>query len=197
VAATKRSLAAGYEWLELHFAHGYLAHEFLSPLSNQRSDRYGGSFENRIRFLLETTRATRAVWPENLPFTVRLSCTDWVSGGWDIEECVELARRLKAEGVDLIDCSSGGNLPDAKIPVAPGYQVPFAERIRREANVATAAVGFITQPQEADAIVRHGKADLVLLARELLRDPYWPAHAAQTLGQKDKLPPPAQYARAW
>lgn len=197
VAATKRSLAAGYEWLELHFAHGYLAHEFLSPLSNQRTDRYGGSFENRIRFVLETTRATRAVWPEKLPFTVRLSCTDWVPGGWDIEECVELARRLKAEGVDLIDCSTGGNVPDAKIPVAPGYQVPFAERIRREANIATAAVGFITQPQEADAIVRHGKADLVLLARELLRDPYWPAHAAQALGQKDKLPPPAQYARAW
>jgi len=197
VAAAKRSLAAGYEWLELHSAHGYLSHEFLSPLSNQRTDEEGGSFENRVRFLRETTGAVRAVWPERLPFTVRLSCTDWVESGWNIAECVELARRLKAEGVDLIDCSSGGNVPDAKIPVAPGYQVPFAERIRRETGIATAAVGFITQPKEADDIVRQGQADLVLLAREFLRDAYWPAHAANTLGQKDKLPPPVQYARAW
>ncbi len=197
VAATKRSLAAGYEWLEIHSAHGYLSHEFLSPLSNSRTDRYGGSFENRSRFLLETTRAVRAVWPEKLPLTVRLSCTDWVPGGWDIAECIELARRLKAEGADLIDCSSGGNVPDAKIPVAPGYQVSFAERIRREAGIATAAVGFITQPKEADDIVRQGQADLVLLAREFLRDAYWPAHAAKVLGHQDKLPPPMQYARAW
>jgi len=197
VAAAKRSLVAGYEWLEIHSAHGYLSHEFLSPLSNQRTDRYGGTLENRCRFLLETTRAVRAVWPEELPLTVRLSCTDWVPGGWSIEECVELARRLQAEGVDLIDCSSGGNAPDAKIPVAPGYQVPFAERIRREAGIATAAVGFITQPQEADDIIRTGQADLVLLAREFLRDAYWPAHAAKVLGHQDKLPPPLQYARAW
>jgi 2,4-dienoyl-CoA reductase-like NADH-dependent reductase (Old Yellow Enzyme family) len=133
VAAAERSLAAGCEWLELHAAHGYLVHEFLSPISNQRADRYGGSFENRIRFLLETTRAVRAVWPERLPLAVRISCTDWVEGGWDIEQSVELARRLKAEGVDLVDCSSGGTVPDAKIPAGPGYQVPFAERIRREA----------------------------------------------------------------
>ncbi len=197
VAAAKRSLAAGYEWLEIHSAHGYLSHEFLSPLSNSRTDRYGGSFENRSRFLLETTRAVRAVWPEKLPLTVRLSCTDWVPGGWDIAECIELARRLKAEGVDLIDCSSGGNVPDAKIPVALGYQVSFAERIRREAGIATAAVGFITQPKEADDIVRQGQADLVLLAREFLRDAYWPAHAAKVLGHQDQLPPPVQYARAW
>jgi 2,4-dienoyl-CoA reductase-like NADH-dependent reductase (Old Yellow Enzyme family) len=197
VAATKRSLTAGTEWLELHFAHGYLAHEFLSPLSNQRTDRYGGSFENRIRFALETTRAVRAAWPDKFPFTVRLSCSDWVPGGWDIEQSVELARRLKAEGVDLIDCSSGGSAPNAKIEVGPGYQVPFAERIRRDAGIATAAVGFITEPRQADDIIRNGHADIVLLARELLRDPYWPAHAARTLGQKDKLPPPIQYARAW
>ncbi|HXT12537.1 MAG TPA: NADH:flavin oxidoreductase/NADH oxidase [Candidatus Angelobacter sp.] len=197
VAAAQRALAAGNEWLELHFAHGYLAHEFLSPLSNQRTDRYGGSFENRIRFALETTRAVRATWPEEFPFTVRLSCSDWVDGGWDIDQSVELARRLKAEGVDLIDCSSGGSAPHAKIAVGPGYQVPFAEKIRREANIATAAVGFITEPKQADDIIRHGQADLVLLARELLRDPYWPAHAAQELGHKDKLPPPVQYARAW
>jgi 2,4-dienoyl-CoA reductase-like NADH-dependent reductase (Old Yellow Enzyme family) len=197
VAAAKRSLAAGYEWLEIHSAHGYLSHEFLSPLANRRADRYGGSFENRIRFLLETARAVRAVWPERFPLAVRLSCTDWVPGGWDIEQSVELSRRLKGEGVDLIDCSSGGMTPDAKIPVGPCYQVPFAERIRHEAGIATAAVGSITQPSEADEIIRSGKADLVLLARALLRDPYWPAHAARELGQKEKVPPPPQYARAW
>ena len=197
VDTTKRALTAGYEWLELHSAHGYLSHEFLSPLSNHRTDRYGGAFENRIRFLIETTRAVRAVWPDKFPLMVRLSCTDWVPGGWDIEQSVELARKLKAEGVDLMDCSSGGNVPDAKIPVAPCFQTPFAERIRREAGIATAAVGFITKPEEADEIVRTGKADLVLLARELLRDPYWPARAARTLGHGDKLPVPVQYARAW
>jgi len=197
VAAAKRAQTAGAEWLELHFAHGYLAHEFLSPLSNQRTDRYGGSFENRIRFAVETARAVRAAWPEKFPLAARLSCTDWVPGGWDIEQCVELARRLKAEGVDLIDCSSGGAVPDAKIPVAPGFQVPFAEKIRHAANIATAAVGFITEPKQADDIIRNGQADLVLLAREFLRDPYWPAHAAKILGHQDKLPPPPQYARAW
>jgi len=195
VAAAKRAVTAGVEWLELHFAHGYLAHEFLSPLSNQRTDRYGGSFENRIRFAVETTRAVRAVWPEKFPFTARLSCSDWVPGGWDIEQSVELSRRLKAEGVDLIDCSSGGSVPDAKIPAGPGYQVPFAEKIRREANLPTAAVGAITEPKQADEIIRSGKADLVYMAREFLRDPYWPEHAAKELGHK--VPPPVQYARAW
>ncbi|HVU25617.1 MAG TPA: NADH:flavin oxidoreductase/NADH oxidase [Opitutus sp.] len=197
VAAAQRALAAGCEWLELHSAHGYLSHEFLSPLVNRRTDDYGGSFENRIRFLLETTRATRAVWPERLPFTVRISATDWVEGGWDIEQSVELCRRLKAEGVDLIDCSSGGAVPGAKIPVGPGYQVTFAERIRREAGIATAAVGMITDPKQADEIVRAGQADVVLLAREFLRDAYWPAHAAKVLGHAKAVPPPVQYARAW
>jgi 2,4-dienoyl-CoA reductase-like NADH-dependent reductase (Old Yellow Enzyme family) len=196
VAAAHRSLAAGVEWLELHFAHGYLAHEFLSPLANHRTDSYGGSFDNRIRFALETTRVVRAAWPERLPLAVRLSCTDWVPGGWDIEQSIELSLRLKSEGVDLIDCSSGAIIPGVKIPVAPGFQVAFAERIRREAGMATAAVGFITEPKQADDIVRGGQADVVLLAREFLRDPYWPAHAAKILGQKVTDPPP-QYARAW
>jgi 2,4-dienoyl-CoA reductase-like NADH-dependent reductase (Old Yellow Enzyme family) len=166
-------------------------------LSNQRTDRYGGSFENRIRFGLETARAVRAVWPERLPLTVRISCTDWVAGGWDLDQSVEFSRQLKAEGVDLIDCSSGALVPDAKVPAAPGFQVPFAERIRRETGLATAAVGLITQPAEADEIIRKGQADLVLLAREFLRDAYWPAHAARKLGHQDRLPPPVQYARAW
>ena len=195
VEAAKRGLGAGYEWLELHAAHGYLAHQFLSPISNRRTDRYGGGFDNRIRFLLETTRAVRAVWPDGLPLTVRLSCTDWAEGGWTIEETVTLVRRLKAEGVDLIDCSSGGATPAAKIPATPGYQVEFAERIRREAGIATAAVGLVTEPEQADAIVRREQADLVLLARELLRDPQWPLRAARALGAK--VPAPVQYARAW
>ena len=197
VAATKRTLEAGYEWLELHSAHGYLSHEFLSPLSNHRTDRYGGSFENRIRFLMETTRAVRAVWPDRLPLTVRISCTDWALGGWDIEQSVELCRQLKVEGVDLIDCSSGGMVPNAKIPVGPGYQVPFAERIRREAGIRTAAVGLISTPAQADAIVREAKADVVFMAREFLRDPNWPIRAARELGQNAAVAPPVQYARAW
>jgi 2,4-dienoyl-CoA reductase-like NADH-dependent reductase (Old Yellow Enzyme family) len=197
VSGAKRALAAGCEWLELHAAHGYLVHQFLSPLSNQRTDGYGGSFDNRIRFLLEMTRAVRAVWPEHLPLTVRISCTDWVDGGWDIAQSVELARRLKAAGVDLVDCSSGGSVPAAKIPTAPDYQVPFAERIRHDAGIATAAVGLITAPAQADAIIRAGRADLVLLAREFLRDAYWPVRAARALGQTKALPAPAQYARAW
>lgn len=197
VAATKRSLSAGCEWLELHSAHGYLMHEFLSPISNQRKDNYGGSFENRIRFVLETTRAVRAVWPERLPFTLRLSCTDWVPNGWDIEQSVELARRLKAEGMDLIDCSSGANVPDAKIPAGPGYQVPFAARIRRDAGILTAAVGIITDPAQADQIIRNNEADVALLAREFLRDPDWPLHAARALGHPDAVKPPVQYERAW
>lgn len=197
VNAARRSLAAGYQWIEIHSAHGYLSHEFLSPITNQRTDNYGGGFENRIRFLMETTTAVRAIWPENLPLTVRLSCTDWVEGGWDLDQSVELSRRLKAEGVDLIDCSSGGIRPGVKIPVGPGYQVPFAERIRKEAGIATGAVGMITQAKQADEIIEKGQADVVLLARELLRDPYWPAHAARELGHADAVQPPNQYARAW
>ncbi|MGO8678202.1 MAG: NADH:flavin oxidoreductase/NADH oxidase [Limisphaerales bacterium] len=197
VAAAKRSLAAGVEWLELHFAHGYLAHQFLSPLSNHRADRYGGELENRLRFPLETARAVRAVWPDKFPLAVRLSCTDWVTGGWDIEQSIELARRLKAEQVDLIDCSSGGTVPDARIPVGPGYQVPFSERIRREAGIATATVGGITEPTHADELIRNGRADLVLLGREFLRQPYWPRSAARALHQRDAVPAPVQYGRAW
>lgn len=196
VAAAKRAEAIGYQWLELHAAHGYLAHEFLSPLSNQRTDAYGGTFENRTRFLLEITRAVRAVWPEQLPLTVRVSATDWVDGGWTIEETVALARLLKREGVDLIDCSSGGIVPNAKIPNTPGYQVPFSERVRREADIATAAVGLITEPRQADEIIRTGKADLVLLARQSLRDPNFPYHAARELGYRDRLQAPVQYGRA-
>jgi 2,4-dienoyl-CoA reductase-like NADH-dependent reductase (Old Yellow Enzyme family) len=195
VATAKRALAAGFEWLELHAAHGYLFSEFLSPLANRRTDRYGGIFDNRVRLLLETTRAVRQVWPERLPLAVRISASDWKDGGWDIDQSVALARLLKPEGVDLVDCSSGGVVPDAKINIEPGYQVPFAEKIRRGADISTAAVGFITEPRQADDIIRGGKADLVLLARQMLVDPYWPAHAAKALGQK--LPPPNQYARAW
>ena len=194
-AAAKRALSAGCEWVELHSAHGYLSHEFLSPLSNQRRDDFGGSFENRVRFLLETVRTVRAAWPERFPLTVRLSCTDWVPGGWDIEQSIELSRLLKREGVDLIDCSSGGLVPGAKIPIGPGYQVPLAQRLRREAEIATAAVGLITGAKQADQIIRDGQADLVLLARQMLRDPNWPLRAAQTLGAA--IEPPVQYARAW
>ena len=195
VAAAKRALAAGFEWLELHAAHGYLFNEFLSPLANQRTDKYGGGFENRIRFLLDTTRAVRKVWPDHLPLAARVSAIDWKEGGWDLEQSIALAKLLKVEGVDLMDCSSGGVVPDAKITVVPGYQVPFAEKIRHEADILTAAVGFITEPKQADDIIRHGQADVVLLARQFLRDPYWPAHAARTLGHKLTAPP--QYARAW
>lgn len=196
-AAAVRSHAAGFDWLELHGAHGYLMHEFLSLLSNQRTDDYGGSFDNRIRFVLETIRAVREVWPEKKPLTVRLSCTDWTDGGWTLEESVELSRRMKAEGVDLVDCSTGGNVPSAKIPVGAGYQVPFAEAIKKEAGIATAAVGMITSPMQADEIVRNGRADIVLLGRESLRDPNWPIKAAAELHQKDKAPIPVQYVRAF
>ena len=196
-AAATRALAAGYQWLELHAAHGYLGHEFLSPLSNRRRDEFGGSFENRIRFLVETTRRVRAVWPEKLPLTVRLSCTDWVDGGWTIEESVALARVLKQEGVDLIDCSSGGGVHGAKVPAAPGFHVPLAERIKREAGILTAVVGLITEAKHADEIVHGGRADVVLLARELLRDPNWPLRAARSLGLAEEAKPPAQYSRAW
>lgn len=194
-AAAERALAAGFEWLELHAAHGYLMHSFYSPLSNQRNDEYGGSFENRTRFLIETTRAVRKVWPERLPLTARLSCSDWVEGGWTIDDSVALSRRLKDEGLDLIDCSSGGNALKAVVPVGPGYQVPFSEAIRQGAGIATAAVGMINAPAHADAIIRNGRADLVLLGRELLRDAYWPIHAAQALKMPPPIPP--QYLRAY
>jgi 2,4-dienoyl-CoA reductase-like NADH-dependent reductase (Old Yellow Enzyme family) len=192
--AAGRARGAGFDVIEVHGAHGYLIHEFLSPLVNTRTDEYGGSYDNRVRLCLEIVRAVRAVWPEQLPVFVRLSCTDWKPGGWDVEQSVELARRLRALGVDLIDCSSGGAIPDAVIPVAPGYQVGFAERIRREAGVATGAVGLITEPGQADAIVKENRADCVLLARELLRDPYWPLRAARELGQVVAWP--EQYLRA-
>jgi 2,4-dienoyl-CoA reductase-like NADH-dependent reductase (Old Yellow Enzyme family) len=195
VAAARRALEAGFQVVELHFAHGYLVHEFLSPLSNRRTDEYGGPFENRVRFALETARAVRAVWPERLPLFVRISASDWVEGGWDIGESVELSRRLGALGVDLIDCSSGGLAPQQKIPLAPGYQVPFAGRIRQEAGIRTAAVGLITTAQQADEIVRTEQADLVLLAREFLRDPYFPLHAAKALGEA--VHSPIQYGRAF
>jgi 2,4-dienoyl-CoA reductase-like NADH-dependent reductase (Old Yellow Enzyme family) len=197
VSAARRALAAGYRWLELHFAHGYLAHTFLSPLSNVREDQYGGTFENRTRFVLETVRAVRAVWPEHLPLSTRLSCTDWAEGGWTAEDSVALCRHLRAEGVDIVDCSSGGLVPTQRIPLGPGYQVPFAKQIRAEVGVATAAVGLITEPAQADAIIRSGEADLVLLAREMLRDPYWPLHAAVALGQPEKRRVPNQYLRAF
>jgi 2,4-dienoyl-CoA reductase-like NADH-dependent reductase (Old Yellow Enzyme family) len=197
VAATRRALAAGFRWLELHFAHGYLAHTFLSPLSNARRDQYGGSFENRIRFALETVRAVRAVWPEQFPLAARLSCTDWADGGWTAEESVSLSRLMRAEGVDLVDCSSGGLVTSQRIPIGPGYQVPFARQIRSGAGLATAAVGMITDAKQADAIISAGDADLVLLAREMLRDPYWPLHAAQALGQPERRRIPNQYLRAF
>jgi 2,4-dienoyl-CoA reductase-like NADH-dependent reductase (Old Yellow Enzyme family) len=193
-AAAARAIAAGLSVIEIHAAHGYLIHEFLSPLINRRDDEYGGAFHHRIRFCLEIVEAVRAVWPERLPLFVRLSSTDWVPGGWDIEQSVELSRRLRDRGVDLIDCSSGGAVAHATIPVAPGYQVPFAERIRREAGIATGAVGLITTAAQADTIVRSGQADCVLLARALLRDPYWPIHAADELGHGAPWPP--QYLRA-
>jgi len=192
--AAQRALTAGFDVVEIHAAHGYLIHEFLTPLVNTRSDEYGGSFDNRVRLCLEVADAVRGVWPDRLPVFIRLSSTDWVEGGWDIDQCVELARRLLARGIDLVDCSSGGAVPDAKIPLGPGYQVQFAERIRREAGVATGAVGLITEPHQADAIVRAGQADCVLLARELLRDPYWPLRAARELGHT--VPWPVQYLRA-
>ncbi|HZJ52983.1 MAG TPA: NADH:flavin oxidoreductase/NADH oxidase [Myxococcaceae bacterium] len=196
-AATRRSMAAGFRVIELHFAHGYLVHEFLSPLSNRRQDAYGGGFEQRIRVALEITRAVRTEWPDRLPLLVRLSCTDWVEGGWTPDESVELARRLAAEGVDLVDCSSGGLVPYARIDAVPGYQVPFARRIRAGAKVPTAAVGLISTPAQADGIVREGDADLVLLARAMLRDPYWPIHAAEQLGHPEARRIPLQYLRAF
>ena len=193
--AAKRSADAGFRVAELHAAHGYLLHEFLSPLSNTRTDQYGGSFENRTRIVRETVEAVRGTWPEQFPLFVRISATDWTEGGWDIAQSIELTRMLKPLGVDLIDTSTGGNVPHAKIPVGPGYQVQFAEQIKRDTGVLTGAVGMITDPHQADGIIREGQADLVLLARELLRDPYWPRRAAKELGAE--IAAPVQYGRAW
>jgi 2,4-dienoyl-CoA reductase-like NADH-dependent reductase (Old Yellow Enzyme family) len=192
--AARRALAAGFRTIELHAAHGYLLHQFLSPLSNHRTDAYGGSLENRSRLLREVIEAVRNVWPESLPVMVRLSATDWVDGGWDAAQSVELCRGLGRLGVDLVDVSSGGLVPNVKVPLGPGYQVPFAERIRREAGIATGAVGMITAPEQAEHVVRTGQADVVLLARELLRDPYFALRAARALGAEG--PWPRQYARA-
>ncbi|MDQ3397055.1 MAG: NADH:flavin oxidoreductase/NADH oxidase [Deinococcota bacterium] len=194
--AAQRALEAGFELVEIHAAHGYLLHQFLSPLVNDRHDGYGGPFSNRTRLLREVTAAVREVWPESLPLFVRLSATDWLEGGWTAEDSVRLAKDLSLLGVDLIDCSSGGAVAGATIPVGPGYQVPFAERVRREAGIMTGAVGLITAPAQADAIIREGKADLILLARQLLLEPHWPLHAAHALGFGELAPWPAQYERA-
>ena len=193
-AGARRAREAGFRIVEIHAAHGYLLHEFLSPLSNQRDDRYGGSFENRTRLVREVVEAVREAWPERSPLFVRISVTDWAEGGWNVEQSVELAKLLHPLGVDLMDCSSGGLVNHQKIPLAPGYQVPFAERIRREAGIPTGAVGLITSAAQADEIVRSGRADAVLLARQFLRDAYWPLHAAAERGQADSWP--VQYLRA-
>jgi 2,4-dienoyl-CoA reductase-like NADH-dependent reductase (Old Yellow Enzyme family) len=192
--AAQRAFHTGFRVIEVHAAHGYLLHEFLSPLSNRRSDAFGGSFENRTRLVCNIVAAVREKLPDGCPLLVRISATDWVEGGWDAEQSVELARKLKALGVDLVDCSSGGNVDRAEIPVGPGYQTAFAERVRREAKIATAAVGMITDAAQADHIIRSGQADFVFMARELLRNPYWPLQAARELGAT--VPWPAQYLRA-
>jgi 2,4-dienoyl-CoA reductase-like NADH-dependent reductase (Old Yellow Enzyme family) len=194
-AAARRSLAAGFQVAEIHAAHGYLLHEFLSPLSNRREDEYGGSFANRTRLVREVAAAVRSEWPERLPLFVRISVTDWIEGGWNPDESVELARLLRDQGVDLIDCSSGALAPTpAPMPIGPGYQTAFAERIRREAGIPTGAVGIITEAVQAEHILRSGQADVVLLARELLRDPYWPLRAAGEV--RHDIPWPKQYERA-
>jgi len=193
-AATTRALSAGFRVIEIHMAHGYLLHEFLSPLSNKRRDEFGGGIEGRARFPLQVAKAVREAWPSDLPLFVRISATDWVEGGWDLEQSIAFARRLREVGVDLIDCSSGGNAPAARIPLGPGYQVPFASAIRREAGIATGAVGLITEPLQAEDILERGDADVVVLARALLRDPYWPLHAADALSVD--VPWPVQYLRA-
>lgn len=193
-AAAVRAVQAGYKVVEIHAAHGYLIHEFLSPLSNQRTDAYGGSFENRIRLLLEIVEAVKTVWPDTLPLFVRISATDWAEGGWDGDASVQLAAVLKNRGVDLIDCSTGGVVPGVKIPVGPGYQVPFAEKIRKETGILTSAVGMITSAQQAEEILQNGQADLIFLARQALRDPYFPLHAAKELGVDVEWP--VQYTRA-
>jgi 2,4-dienoyl-CoA reductase-like NADH-dependent reductase (Old Yellow Enzyme family) len=194
-AGARRALDAGFQVVEIHAAHGYLLHEFYSPLSNFRKDEYGGSFENRIRLLLRVAKRVRDLWPAENPVFVRISATDWREDGWDIQQSVELSKKLRGIGVDLVDVSSAGVVPGVKIPVGPGYQTEFAEAIRREAGIATGTVGMITEAVQAETILSSGQADMVLLARELLRDPYWPRRAAQELGVKIK--PPVQYERAW
>lgn len=194
VAGARRSLDAGFRVLEIHMAHGYLLHEFLSPLSNLRTDEYGGSLENRARFPLQVAQAVRKSWPPEFPLFVRISCTDWAEGGWDLPQSVEFSRKLKEIGVDLIDCSSGGLVPHARIPAGPGFQTPFAEEIRAKAGIATGAVGMITDPAQAEQIVANGQADAVIIARELLRNPYWPLSAAKTLHADVAWP--SQYLRA-
>ena len=193
-AAARRADAAGFEVVEVHMAHGYLLHEFLSPLTNKRTDEHGGSLENRARLPLAVAQAVRAAWPAHKPLFVRLSATDWVEGGWDLAQSIQLAKWLKAIGVDFIDCSSGGLIAEAQIPAGPGFQVPFAAAIRREADIAVGAVGLITEAFQAEQIVATGEADAVLLARELLRDPYWPLRAARTLNAETAWP--RQYLRA-
>lgn len=195
VHAARRALRAGFDVLELHGAHGYLMSEFLSPLINQRTDEYGGSFENRTRFTRETITAVRTVWPAHLPLFLRISASDWVEGGWGVEDSVALAEMVKPLGVDLMDCSSGGVVPYAKIPAGPGFQVPFAEAVRTRTGLPTAAVGLITEPRQANAIIENGQADIVLLAREMLRNPYWPIHAAKALGVAPHIP--NQYLRSF
>jgi 2,4-dienoyl-CoA reductase-like NADH-dependent reductase (Old Yellow Enzyme family) len=193
-AAAKRAHAAGAKVIEIHGAHGYLLNSFMSPLSNRRTDAYGGSFENRTRIVREVVTAVRKVWPDSLPLFIRISATDWAEGGWTVEDSVELARLLYPLGVDLVDCSSGGNVAGVRIPVGPGYQAEFAERVRRGSGVPTGAVGMITDAAQADTIIRSGQADVVFLARQFLRDPYWPLLAARALGQDIQWPP--QYDRA-
>lgn len=195
VEAARRAAAAGFRAVELHAAHGYLLHQFLSPLSNRRQDAYGGSFEGRTRLLRELVAAVRAAWPAELPLLLRLSCTDWVEGGWDLPQTLALLQGLKALGVDLVDCSSGGLVPRAPIPVAPGYQVPFAAAVRRETGLPAAAVGLLTDAAQAEAVLAEGQADLVLLGRELLRNPRWPLQAAAALGADVPWPPPYRRAR--
>ncbi len=193
-SAALRALQAGFKVVEIHGAHGYLVHSFYSPLSNRRTDEYGGSFENRIRFLLEVIDAVKEVWPAHLPLWVRLSASDWTDGGWTIGDSVQLTKMLQTKGVDLIDCSSGGNVPKANITVGPGYQVPFAAQIKKETGMPTGAVGMITEPQQAEDIIASGQADVVIIAREFLRDPYFPLHAARQLGADVTWP--EQYLRA-
>ncbi len=195
VAGAERALKAGFQAVEIHSAHGYLLHEFLSPLSNRRTDRYGGSLENRMRFPLQVVRAIRAVWPEHLPLFTRISATDWAEGGWDVEQSVVYSERMRDAGVDLVDVSSGGLTQDARMSIGPGYQVPFAQRIRSEAEIPTGAVGLITEAEQANDIVVNGEADVVLIARQSLRDAYWPLRAAKELGVK--TPVPTQYERGW
>jgi 2,4-dienoyl-CoA reductase-like NADH-dependent reductase (Old Yellow Enzyme family) len=192
--AAKRALTAGFKVIEIHMAHGYLLHSFLSPLSNRRTDEFGADFAGRTRFPLQVAKAVRNAWPASLPVFVRISATDWVEGGWDLGQSVRFCRRLRKLGIDLIDCSSGGLVADAKIPVGPGFQVPFAAAIRREADMPTAAVGLITSPQQAEQTLVCGDADAVFLARQMLRDPYWPLHAAKSLGED--IPWPDPYTRA-